>query len=70
MNDHKTDLLGVFAHHKVAANLLMIIMLLAGAFGLERMNVQFFPNFQLDIVSVSVVWTMCLPPSAMSTSWF
>jgi len=45
---HRTDLLGIFAHHKVAANLLMIIMLLAGLFGLERMNVQFFPNFQLD----------------------
>lgn len=57
MKEHKTDLLGTFAHHKVAANLLMIIMLLAGAFGLERMNVQFFPNFQLDMVSVSVVWT-------------
>jgi multidrug efflux pump subunit AcrB len=54
---HRSDLLGTFAHHKVAANLLMVIMLLAGLFGLERMNVQFFPNFQLDFVRVSVVWT-------------
>ncbi len=57
MKGHRTDLLGLFAHHKVAANLLMIIMLLAGAFGLERMNVQFFPNFQMDMAAVSVVWT-------------
>jgi multidrug efflux pump subunit AcrB len=57
MKDHKTDLLGTFARHKVAANLLMIMMLLAGALALDRMNVQFFPNFQMDRVRVSVVWT-------------
>ena len=56
MKAHKTDLLGTFAHHKVAANLLMIIMLLAGAFALDRMSVQFFPQFELDLVTVSVVW--------------
>jgi len=54
---YRTDLLGTFAHHKVAANLLMIIMLLAGAFALDRMNVQFFPQFELDRVMVSVVWS-------------
>jgi len=54
---HKPDLLGLFAHHKVAANLLMVIMLLSGAFALDRLNVQFFPNFQLDVISVRVVWT-------------
>ena len=54
---HRGDLIGLFAHHKVAANLLMIIMLLGGAFALDRLNVQFFPTFELDIVSVRVVWT-------------
>ncbi|MCP3869727.1 MAG: efflux RND transporter permease subunit [Gammaproteobacteria bacterium] len=57
MKEHKTDLLGIFAHHKVAANLLMVIMLLAGILGLDRMNVQFFPNFEIDIVTVSVTWS-------------
>ncbi len=57
MSDHKRDLLGIFAHHKVAANLLMTMMLLAGVLGLDRMNVQFFPTFQLDLITVSVVWT-------------
>ncbi len=28
---HKSDLIGIFAHHKVAANLLMLMMLLSGA---------------------------------------
>jgi multidrug efflux pump subunit AcrB len=53
----RRDLLGIFAHHKVAANLLMLMMLLAGVFALDRLNIQFFPNFALDIVTVRVVWT-------------
>ena len=51
----RNDLLGIFAHHKVAANLLMLMMLLAGVFALDRLNIQFFPNFALDIVTVRVV---------------
>ncbi|WP_462320145.1 efflux RND transporter permease subunit [Halochromatium sp.] len=54
---HRSDIIGIFAHHKVAANLLMVILLLSGAFALDRLNVQFFPTFELDIVSVRVVWT-------------
>jgi len=53
----RSDLLGIFAHHKVAANLLMLMMLIAGVFALDRLNIQFFPNFALDIVTVRVVWT-------------
>jgi len=54
---HRDDLLGIFAKHKVAPNLLMIIMLLAGAVALKKLNVQFFPTFELDIISVSTVWS-------------
>nr|WP_210424721.1 efflux RND transporter permease subunit [Marichromatium bheemlicum] len=54
---HRSDLIGLFAHHKVAANLLMVMMILSGIFALDRLNIQFFPNFDLDIVSVRVVWT-------------
>ena len=42
---HRNDFIGAFAQHKVAANLLMVIMLLAGVWGLANLNVQFFPNF-------------------------
>ncbi|WP_130536490.1 efflux RND transporter permease subunit [Thiomicrorhabdus indica] len=48
--------IGLFARHKVAPNLLMIIMILAGIVALLKMNVQFFPNFELDYASVRVVW--------------
>lgn len=52
----RRDLLGSFVHHPVAANLLMTILLLAGVFALARLNVQFFPNFNLDVVTVRVEW--------------
>lgn len=51
-----SGLIGIFARHPVAPNLLMIIMLLLGAVALAKLNVQFFPNFELDYASVRVVW--------------
>ena len=49
-------LIGVFARHKVAPNLLMVIMILAGIVALLKLNVQFFPTFDLDYAQVKVVW--------------
>ncbi|MEA1988874.1 MAG: efflux RND transporter permease subunit [Pseudomonadota bacterium] len=48
--------IGIFARHKVAPNLLMIIMILAGIIALMKLNVQFFPTFTLDYASVKVIW--------------
>ena len=53
---HRSDLLGRFAQHRVAANLLMLIMLIAGAVSLFRLNTQFLPTFQPDYITVRVVW--------------
>lgn len=53
---HRNDLIGVFAQHKVAANLLMALMILAGIIGLIRLNTQFLPNFALDFITVRVIW--------------
>jgi multidrug efflux pump subunit AcrB len=47
----------LFLCHRVAANLLVVLMLLSGAWALKELNTQFFPNFALDFVSVRVVWT-------------
>ena len=49
-------MIGVFARHKVAPNLLMVMMLLMGAIALFKLNIQFFPNFSLDYATVSVTW--------------
>ncbi len=49
-------LVSLFVRHKNAANLLMMMMLIIGAFSLLRLNTQFFPNFGTDIVSITIVW--------------
>ncbi|MGA1001699.1 MAG: efflux RND transporter permease subunit, partial [Litorivicinaceae bacterium] len=46
----------MFAKHRVAANLLMVIMIIAGFIGVDRLRTQFFPSFELDIITVSVAW--------------
>lgn len=51
------NMLAFFIRHKVAANVLVLVALLAGFMGITRMNVQFFPNFALDVLSVRVLWS-------------
>lgn len=53
----RRGVIGFFVHHRLAANLVMLVMLLGGTLALTRMNVQFFPTFALDVVSVRVVWS-------------
>jgi multidrug efflux pump subunit AcrB len=53
----RRGVIGFFVHHRVAANLVMLVMLLGGVLSLTRMNMQFFPTFALDVVSVRVVWS-------------
>jgi multidrug efflux pump subunit AcrB len=55
-NARSYGLIGRFARHPVAPNLVMIIMILSGVVALLKMNVQFFPNFELDVATVQVVW--------------
>ncbi|RMG37077.1 MAG: efflux RND transporter permease subunit [Gammaproteobacteria bacterium] len=54
---HRDDIIGIFARHPVAANLLMIVMLLGGVWGLSNLNTQFFPNFETEMVTVRTVWS-------------
>ena len=44
------------AAHRVACNLLMVVLLLAGAFALQRPGTQFFPTFSIDFASIQVRW--------------
>lgn len=53
----RKGVIGFFVHHRVAGNLVMLVMLLGGVLALSRMNIQFFPTFALDVVSVRVVWS-------------
>ncbi len=49
-------LIRLFARHPTAGNLLMAVMLLAGFFALTKLNRQFFPDFGIDVIQVTVVW--------------
>ncbi len=49
-------MIALFARHPTAANLLMAAMLVAGLLALSRMNKQFFPDFGIDAILVSVAW--------------
>lgn len=49
-------LISVFARHPTAANLLMILMVVAGIFSATRITTQFFPEVTIEQISVSVAW--------------
>jgi multidrug efflux pump subunit AcrB len=46
----------LFADHKVAPNLLMLLLFLFGAYGLKQLNTQFFPEFSVNVVTVTIPW--------------
>ena len=48
--------LSYFTRHKTAANLLLVILIVAGLFSMPRMRAQFFPDVIVDNVLVSVKW--------------
>ena len=49
------------ARNTVAANLLMIVVIVAGAIGATRIKQEVFPGFELDLVTVSVVYPGASP---------
>ena len=46
-----------FARHRTAANILMILMLVVGIASADRLNKQFFPDVDVEIIAVSVIWS-------------
>lgn len=57
MKNKQISLLSLFVHHRVAANLLMALIILTGLWALNKLNTQFFPSFALDIVNVRTTWS-------------
>ena len=49
-------LVGLFARHPTAGNLLMLLMIMSGVLALTNLNRQFFPEFGLDLIRVTVEW--------------
>ena len=49
-------LLSYFTRHRTAANLLLVILLVAGLSAAPNMRAQFFPDVIIDNVTVTTVW--------------
>ncbi|WP_194097313.1 efflux RND transporter permease subunit [Marivivens aquimaris] len=49
-------ILSYFTRHRTAANLLMVLMVVAGAFSYPNLRAQFFPDVVTESIRVSVQW--------------
>ncbi|MDE0985886.1 MAG: efflux RND transporter permease subunit, partial [Yoonia sp.] len=49
-------ILSYFTRHRTIANLLLVIMVVAGLMAIPNMRAQFFPDVIIDNVSVSTQW--------------
>ena len=60
-SSRKKGLLGWFASNHVAANLLMLLIISAGLLTIFTIKLEFFPEFNLDIITVSVPYLGASP---------
>lgn len=51
-----SGILGYFVRHKTVANLLLILLVAAGAFAIPNMRAQFFPDVIVDDIDVIITW--------------
>ncbi|WP_101758616.1 efflux RND transporter permease subunit [Oceanicoccus sp. KOV_DT_Chl] len=63
---NKSGLIEVFVRHRNAANLLMILMILLGLYGVSSLNRQVMPTFGLDIITLAVQWPGASPEDVES----
>jgi len=56
MRASSRGVIALFAEHRTAANLLLALMFVCGLFALTQINRQFFPDFGIDMVTVTVSW--------------
>jgi multidrug efflux pump subunit AcrB len=50
-------LVTTFVRHPNAANLLMVLMILFGAFSIARINTQFFPTIDRPAITIAIAWS-------------
>lgn len=54
-------IVNTFAQHPVAGNLMMLLMVLFGIYGLTSLNRQVMPDFTVDVISIDVQWPGASP---------
>ncbi|ADZ71691.1 efflux RND transporter permease subunit [Polymorphum gilvum] len=56
MKAEASGFLAYLVRHPNAANLIMAVMVLFGAFGLSKLNTQFFPTIKTDRITIIINW--------------
>jgi len=56
MSTKPRGIIAFFAGHRVAGNLVLMLMLLIGLFGLTKLNRQIIPTFVFDTITIAVQW--------------
>jgi multidrug efflux pump subunit AcrB len=51
-----SGVLSYFTRHKTAANLLLVLLLMAGLYSIPKMRAQFFPDIITDDITIQVAW--------------
>ena len=52
----ESGFLKFFVEHRTSANIIMILMIVVGLLSIGRLNKQFFPDFEVEVVGVLVDW--------------
>ena len=52
-----SQIVAFFVKHRTAANLIMIVMIIVGGMSAARLNKQFFPSIDVEVVGVTVEWS-------------
>jgi multidrug efflux pump subunit AcrB len=59
--EEKKGVLGWFASNHVAANLLMILIMVSGVMGIFSAKMEVFPEFSLDMINITVPYLGASP---------
>ncbi len=54
---HSMGFIAKIVHHRNAANLFMLLLILFGFYGISKLNRQLMPTIEIPIVSVSILWS-------------
>lgn len=60
-NHRSKSLIRFFAHHKLAASLLMVLVFLFGAYSLFKLNIRYIPPLNINVITISVPWAGASP---------
>ena len=52
----ESNFLKFFVEHRTSANIIMLLMIIIGLLSIGKLNKQFFPDFDVEVVAVTIDW--------------